>query len=115
MKIDIWGVYMRAISVGVYFKYRARARNSSSTEDDVLKVKLNCLVDATSKEHIRKVGNSTVYQFGNCVLYVMYGIIYDIRWMKENRNPSRFESNKMRLLFMQNGLNMRGNKFVQKN
>ena len=106
---------MRAISVGVYYKYRTRAKQSNNVGDDVLKTRLNCLVDATSKDHIYYVGNSTAYKFGNCVLYVMYGIIYDIRWMRENRNPTRLESNRLRLLFMQNGLNMKGTKFVHKN
>ena len=70
---------MRAISLSTIDKYRKNAIHDANIPTDVLKIRLNCLIDAVSPKHIYTRGNATVYQFGSCLLYVSDNIITDIR------------------------------------
>lgn len=102
---------MRAISISTIDKYRRNAIHDSKIPNDVLKIKLNCLIDAVKEEHISTRGNSKVYQFGSCLLYVSDDIITDIRWTHEKRYPTKDETQRMTTLFLSNGLNKKGTKF----
>lgn len=104
---------MRAISLSTLDKYRRNAIHDVNIPNDVLKVKLNCLIDATAYKHISKRGNAVVYQFGSCLLHVSDNIITDIRWTGEKESPAVYEVKKMTELFLHNGLNKKGNRFVE--
>lgn len=104
---------MRAISLSTLDKYKRNALHDANITNDVLKVKLNCLIDATAYKHRTKRGNATIYQFGSCLLHVTGNIITDIRWTGEKESPALYEVKKMKELFLLNGLNKKGNKFVE--
>ena len=103
---------MRAVSLTTIDKYRKNALHDKYITEEVLKIRLNCLIDATSQKHIFTRGNNTVYQFGSCLLYVSNNIITDIRWTGEKETPTISEAKKMREFFLKNGLNKRGNRFM---
>ena len=106
---------MRAVSLSTINKYRKNARYDRNIPDDVLKVKLNCLINAVEKEHIYSRGSATVYQFGSCLFYVIDNIITDIRWTEERtEKPNDYEINRMIRLYLSNGLNCSGKRFVDK-
>ena len=104
---------MKTISLSTLDKYRKNATHDINIPNDVLKIKLNCLIDAVNKEHIFTRGNFIVYQFGNCLFYVTDNIIANIRWMEEKCTPNGYEIKKMTKLFIKNGLNKKGNKFAE--
>ena len=106
---------MRAMSLTTLNKYRKNAKHDKNIPDDVLKIKLNCLIDSVENRHIHNRGNVTVYQFGNCVFYVTENIITDIKWKTDDDYPSNYEVDRMVKLFLKNGLNKKGNRFVKDN
>lgn len=106
---------MRAVSLSAINKYRKNAKHDKNIPDDVLKVKLNCLINAVEKEHIYSRGSAIVYQFGSCLLYVTDNIISDVRWTEErNEQPTNYEVSRMTRLYILNGLNSSGKRFVHK-
>lgn len=104
---------MRAISLSTLDKYRKNAKHDKNIPNDVLKVKLNCLIDAVGKENISHRGDLAIYQFGNCIFHVKNNIITDIRWTEEDKTPNEYEIKRMITYYIQNGLNKKGNKFVE--
>ena len=106
---------MRAISLSTLDKYRKNAKHDKNIPNDVLKVKLNCLIDAVGKENIITRGDVSTYQFGTCIFHVRDNIITDIRWENEDRKPNEFEIKRMITLYIRNGLNKNGNKFIDLN
>lgn len=97
---------MKAISISTIEKYRKNEKHDSK----ILKTKLNCLIDSVRKDHILTRGNTLIYQFGNCLIYVSNNIITDIRWTDEKKYPTKDETERMTSLFLENGLDKRGKK-----
>ena len=104
---------MRAISLNTLDKYRKYAKHDKNIPNDVLKIKLNCLIDSVEKEHIYNRNPFIVYQFGSCLFYTTDNIISDIRWSDLDNHPTNYEVDKMLKLFSKNGLNKKGNKFLK--
>lgn len=52
---------MKAISISTIEKYRKNAKHDSKIPNDVLKIKLNCLIDSVRKDHILTRGNTLIY------------------------------------------------------
>lgn len=103
---------MKAISISAIEKYRKNAKHDAKIPHDVLKIKLNCLINSVGKEHIFTRGNVSIYQFGNCLIYVSNNIITDIRWTDEKKYPTKEETESMTSLFLENGLDKKGKKFI---
>lgn len=103
---------MKAISISAIEKYRKNAKHDAKIPHDVLKIKLNCLIDSVRKEHIFTRGSVSIYQFGNCLIYVSNNIITDIRWKDEKKYPTKEETERMTSLFLENGLDKKGKKFI---
>ncbi len=103
---------MKAISISTIEKYRKNAKHDSKIPNDVLKIKLNCLIDSVRKDHILTRGNTLIYQFGNCLIYVSNNIITDIRWTDEKKYPTKDETERMTSLFLENGLDKRDKKMI---
>lgn len=104
---------MKALSLTTINKYRKNAKHDSDIDIDVLKIRLNCLIDAVDNEHIRRSGNTVIYKFGECSLYVTNNIVTDIRWNENTLGPTSREQKRLIGLYLRNGLNKRGNKIVE--
>ena len=68
---------MRSISITALSKYRKFAIHDKNVPDDILKIKLNCLIDATDESHIFVCGNTKTHTFGNCSFIIVENIIKD--------------------------------------
>lgn len=104
---------MRSISITALNKYRNFAIHDRKINDEILKVKLNCLIDATDENHTKISGRTKTYTFGSCSFITVDNIIKDIRWNTDKIVPDTSEVKKMITLFIRNGLNKKGNKFVE--
>lgn len=104
---------MRSITITALNKYRKFASHDRKITDEVLKVKLNCLIDATDENHMTINGRTKIYTFGSCSFITVDNIIKDIRWSTDKTVPDISEVRKMITLFIRNGLNKKGNKFVE--
>lgn len=103
---------MRAVSITTENRYRNNAKRHNDIPHDVLKVRLNCLINATDREHVYKRGNATVYQFGSCLLSVTGNIITNIRWTGNNESPSSQEQYRLKTWFLRYGLTSDGSRFA---
>lgn len=103
---------MRAISFTTADKYRKNAKWHNDIAIEILKIRLNCIIDATSKEHVHRRGNTTIYQFGSCLLFVKGNIISDIRWTGRDEMALPVEQKRLTALFVRNGLHYRGYKYA---
>ena len=104
---------MRALSISAIDNYRKNAKQHADIDLDVLKIRINCLVDAceTSKNSLR----GKIYQFGKCVITVNdMNIITDIKWTDEKARPSNHEVGKLKHLYKVRGLNSQGSAFLNK-
>lgn len=103
---------MKSLSTNALDKYRKYAKRDKNIPNDVLKIKLNCLIGAVEKSHIRKTSSCIIYQFGSCLIHVNGNIITNLRWTETENHPTNYEIAKMLQLFSENSLNKNGNKII---
>ena len=105
---------IRGLSLTTIDNYRKKAKHyDENMPMEVLKIRLNCFVYATSPEHISSFCGTTMYQFGSCVLSVENDIIKNIHWKQEKSKPTEEELKNMTRLFRSYGLNHKGNDFYK--
>ena len=79
---------MRAISITAMNQYRKNAKHNNDLPNDVLKARINCLLEAS--ENVYPTIGGTIYKFGSCKIKVDYNdIIISITWANENQNHLR--------------------------
>lgn len=105
---------MKSISITTLNNYKNKAIHDKNIPNDILKIRLNCLIEAVDKEHIKDNCTYISYKFGNCIFEVKNNIISNIRWDDSKDEPTLKEIKRMIFLFNKYGLNQRGNKYLTK-
>jgi hypothetical protein len=104
---------MRALSLTAIEQYRKNAKNNANLDLDILKLKINALISASS--NVYPVPFGTIYQFGSCKIKVnLDDIVTSITWTSEKIDPSPIEIKRLETYNLRYGLDKRGNRFATK-
>lgn len=106
------GAHMKkyALSVNAANDYKKNSKHSGDISVDVLKAKLNCMIEASEK-HVQNIG-ATSYIFGRCSIRVTNtGVIKSIQWKKNRVAASNKEIHTLKCLYRKVGLNSSGTEF----
>lgn len=101
----------RAISVTAVRDYRTGAYNDKNLDVEVLKIKINCLIDSST--HVTFCTCGKRYVFGSCCIEVdRENRIRSIEWLKEKKSPDGREISNLKRNYLNSGLNQRGTRFT---
>jgi hypothetical protein len=104
-------VKIRPISVTAIRDYHNSAYNQVNITDEILKLKINCLIDAS--EHKQFVTCGTAYRFGSCIIETdRQDRIRSIKWTKERKLPDRRELTNLSKAYLSCGLDKDGKRFL---
>lgn len=102
---------MYSLSLNAVNQYRKGAKNGADIPSRMLEVKLNCLCQAGNKE---EMPDGEQYIYGKFVMEVKNDTITKVYWdNNRERNVSQWQDKKLRRIFKRNGLDERGNNWLE--
>ena len=103
---------MKAITYKALQQYRNGAKKNKNLDSGILRVKLNCLINAS--EHVSTTVGGTIYQFGNCKIKVdTNNLIVEISWIDDHIEPDTSEAVKLLGFYKHNGMNRAGTRYIK--
>jgi hypothetical protein len=104
---------IRAISITAYRQFRNGAKQNVNIDYEILKLRLNSIIDSVDQTNISFYSGGKKYRFGNCVFKVdTNNYIRGIYWPTDDLKPTRNEIVQLESNYRKRGLNKRGTQFL---
>ena len=95
-------------------QYRAGAKRDKDLPNDILEIKINCLIMSVDMINFRYTTCGKIYQFGRCKFEVdRENRVRSITW-SDGDNLFKSEVERLRENYRKFGLNRNGNKYIEK-